>query len=251
MKLWVILLCLLSERYLVHALAYRRCLGFKTYINSLDYYFPMIKAITHPYLLLATITLPLIGVMVLILAVTDNLLFGLIGFIVHIIIFYYCLGPDNVFYPVQTVALESKEDELVGDYLSAVNQQLFAVIFWYILTGPLGIVIYRLIAFCEQTSLTYHVATPLIMILNWLPARLTLLFYLLAGNFQHGYSYFKTMLLARPSENILMLANGGKRALQQHAGQKLMFIDAQCLVEHALVIFLITYALISLHLGCY
>jgi AmpE protein len=40
----------------------------------------------------------------------------------NVVIFYYCLGPENPFYPV----LDGTSNDNVGDYFAKVNQGLFS-----------------------------------------------------------------------------------------------------------------------------
>ncbi|MEA2080659.1 MAG: regulatory signaling modulator protein AmpE [Pseudomonadota bacterium] len=140
-------------------------------------------------------------------------LFGLIGLLFYITVFVYCLGPRDLAVDVDTwcevcesdADLRSraasrllKGDEALLDeaesgrqiteaVLVEANERLFAVLFWFVLLGPLGAVVYRSVAVLyqqrrEQGELGDSIAW-LYSLVVWLPARLLALGYALSGHF--------------------------------------------------------------------
>ena len=96
----------------------------------------------------------LIAALIIILFLFGNWLWGLVGFLLNIIIFYYCLGPDNAFYPPAAELLKRGENP-AQPYFERVNSQLFTPVFWYLLLGPVTLFFYRInfwgsIYFCLQ-----------------------------------------------------------------------------------------------------
>lgn len=246
MKLLVILLCIASERYLIHAVSLHRYEVFCTYFHTIIRYLPKKDFFTNPFLVLACVILPALLVVWAVLALTDNILFGFIGLLINILIFYFCLGPQNSFYPVSHLDEDGGVYEPVETYFSKVNSQLFAVIFWYIFTGPVGLLCYRLLYICNDHALTKSASKQITGLLDWVTARITLLLYLLVGNFQQGFHYYTQMFLSSPEKNDELLQRGGVLAAQTRDDEPLSLPHAQSLVEHALIVFLVFLAFFTL-----
>lgn len=246
MKLFVIVLCLLSERFLIHAIALKRFEWFSNYFFSVSKCFPQSVSSLNTLIILSAVLLPILILSWIILAIFDHFLFGIIYFIVNLLIFYYCLGPENSFYPVREETDEEHIEVEVGRYFAKVNGQLFAVIFWYILTGPLGIILYRLLSLCKQQALTGKVAIYLTNLLDWIPARITVILYLLVGNFQRGFHFFMQKFISAPASNDFLLSNAGLLAARTNENETIQMPTAEHLVEHALIVYLVFLALFTL-----
>lgn len=243
MKLLVILLCLLSERFLIHSVSYQRFYWFSDYCQKIKGAVNSFS--TNPWVLLALIVLPILLLVSIIYFLLHYLMFGLIGFLLSLIIFFYCLGPQNVFYPIVQSDIKSNE-ELVGDYFIAVNRQLFSLVFWYIIAGPIGALTYRLITLCRDIYFVGEQANEITDLLEWIPARLTVLLFLLVGNFQRGFSLFTSCFLAKPEANSAMLRECGLQAVRTNETEEVPMPQAESLVEHAIIVMLVFIALFTL-----
>ncbi len=149
MKLIVIVLCLFAERFLVHHVSTQRFGWFDTYLKKIHHYLPKEGIFGRPLSVLLVATLPILLLTSLILYFVGGLLFGFIGLLLNVAIFYYCLGPDNPFYPAWDKTGEQTNKDSVATYLANVNGQLFAVILWYVVSGPIGLLAYRLISMTQ------------------------------------------------------------------------------------------------------
>ncbi|HHT0591689.1 TPA: regulatory signaling modulator protein AmpE [Legionella anisa] len=243
MKLLVILLCLLSERFLIHSVSYQRFYWFSDYCQK-------IKMITNkhgsnPWVLLALIIVPIVLLVSIIYLLLYHLLFGLIGFLLSILIFFYCLGPQNVFYPIVQSDTKTNQ-ELVGDYFIIVNRQLFSLVFWYVIAGPIGALAYRLITLCRDFTYISEQANEVTDLLEWIPARLTVLLFLLVGNFQRALSSFTSYFFAKPDMNNDMLRVCGLLAVGTNEAEEIPMPVAESLVEHAIIVMLVFIALFTL-----
>lgn len=245
MKLFVILLCLLSERFLIHSLSYKRFYWFFDYYNKIKSVADRNSLFLNPWLLLALIILPILISVLLIYLLLHHIIFGLMGLLLNVGIFFYCLGPNNVFYPV--IESESQGSiELIGDYFVQVNTQLFSLIFWYIIAGPIGALAYRLITLCRNMEAVSEQANEITDLLEWIPARMTALLFLLVGNFQRGFSSFIKFIFAKPDANKQMLRECGMLAVREDEKNELSMIEAETLVEHAIIVLLVLIALFTL-----
>lgn len=243
MKLLVIVLSLLSERYLVHSLSHRRFSWYAHYSERMASFLPRQGLWINAYFHLAIVILPILLASWIVLAFSCHLLFGFITFLLNLLIFYYCLGPDNAFYPITT---SDSEKENAEQYFYRVNTQVFAIIFWYTLLGPLAIIFYRLLSLACKNETTQKTATTLINIIDWPSARITLFLYLLVGNFQKAFGFYTRLFFASPSQNALFLGQGGVLAVSTGDEEVSSLARSQTLVEHALILFLVLIAFFTL-----
>lgn len=237
MELLVIVLCLLSERFLVHKIAHHRFHWFMAYGNGILSRAPGALSSLSSWAMLALIVLPFLFIAGIILYLFDHLLFGVVALIINIVVFYYCLGPVNPFYPVHDTTEEWGGDDKITAYLIGVNGQLFAVLFWYLVLGPIGILGYRLVSLAQGLTIVNPQALVLLNILDWIPARMTALLYLLVGNFQAGCHQLSKLFFTAPDKNETLLSTCSLAALNV-SGEKKTMLQAENLVEHASIVFL-------------
>ncbi|MEW6133917.1 MAG: CobD/CbiB family protein [Pseudomonadota bacterium] len=96
------------------------------------------------------------------------------------------------------------------------HRQTFGVLFWFVLLGPMGAVLFRL---ASLLSLRWHEATPpfagaaatIFHVLNWLPVRLTALTYAVAGDFEDAFYCWRTQAQMQPGneEGVVLAAGAG------------------------------------------
>lgn len=245
MKLLVILLCLFFERFLIHTVSYQRFNWFTDYYQKIKTSADKNSFFANPWALLALIIIPLLLLALIVYLLLYQVFFGLMGLLLSLLIFFYCLGPQNIFYPV--TQSETKTDlELVGDYFIWVNTQLFSLVFWFLISGPIGALAYRLITLCREFAAVRAQANEIADLLEWIPARLTVVLFLLAGNFQRGIPLFTRFLFAKPETNHEMLRDCGLQAVRTNDMEEVSMSAAEGLVEHAIIVMLVLVALFTL-----
>lgn len=104
------------------------------------------------------------------------------------------------------------------------NDALFGAIFWFVLLGAPGVILYRLAntldAMWGYRTARFHdfgwAAARLDDLLNWLPARLTALSYLLSGNLRRGWHCWRHQGARSDSPNagVVMASGAGALGLQ-------------------------------------
>ncbi|QMT60410.1 MULTISPECIES: regulatory signaling modulator protein AmpE [unclassified Legionella] len=245
MKLLVILLCLLSERFLIHSVSYQRFYWFPDYCQKIKNMGNKHSFLNNPWALLVLIIVPILLLVSLLYLLLNPVVFGLMGFLLSVLVFFYCLGPQNVFYPIVQSDTKSNQ-ELVGDYFILVNRQLFSLVFWFIIAGPIGALAYRLITLCREIPFIEEQADEVTDLFEWIPARLTVLLFLLVGNFQRGFSLFTNYFLAKPDMNNEMLRECGLLAVRTNETDEIPMPVAEGLVEHAIIVMLVFIALFTL-----
>ena len=193
----------------------------------------------HPYLaLLVCVLPPLLVVGLLDLLLSDA--FYLVKLIFDTGILIYCLGPNNFWAQVYAcikvlhnedpqVAMASAQ-KLFGITLDEnpltfhtlftnaifieANRRVFAVFFWFVLLGPVGAMLYRLIDLCKLRSITAKfAATQMQGILDWLPVRMLAFFFALGGHFTAVIHHWKRGVWSAPVANDVFLTDCGIAAL--------------------------------------
>lgn len=244
MKLLIVVICLISERFLVHQYSSQRFRWFPSYFQQLQ----TKLSNRSPWLLLAIIILPWIILTGFCSYLLSTVAFGVPELFFSLIVFYYCLGPENAFYPVFNSAVENTQTD-ISEYFVMANQQLFAVIFWYIILGPVGAITYRLLALCCQQQKIQSQAQWLFNVFDWLPSRMTALLYLLVGHFQAAYQDYVKYFFTSPTNNHVMVQQCGLRAFNSTTPQEVAIPQAERFIEHALILFLVLIALLAFKYG--
>lgn len=105
------------------------------------------------------------------------------------------------------------------EILVLVNERIFAVLFWFLILGPLGVVFYRLAAELnaredrpaeEHAKGFAQTAEKLLFVLNWVPVRLLAFSYAIMGNFIDGMSVLKN---AGSDDGDKLLADVGVKSI--------------------------------------
>ncbi|MEP6483768.1 MAG: regulatory signaling modulator protein AmpE [Rudaea sp.] len=217
----------------------------------------------------------------------DDVLFGFIALILATFMLYYCWGPRDLERDVDTVikapdsdrrasalhALRDSDDvsfapeSLVESVFAAALSRWFGVLFWFVVLGPAGALLYRLAQLIalspefahEQSGPTQMSAQRLAAILDWAPAHLMALCLALASNFDivfktwhdyhvtHGQGYFTLDLgflaaIARASVDADVASEDHEGADAQNPN--VVLEDAMVLVRRVLVVWLTLIALI-------
>lgn len=239
------------------------------------------RKITQPianmssYLLIAIITIPLMLIVGLTNNLLDGALFGILQLIFGVVILLYCMGPDNLwlqsFGALNT--LHKEDPSIVVEHVqksfgiplpdhsqgfhqaltSAIfveaNQRIFAVIFWFVVLGPVGAVMYRAIALCTlRTDLGLtSAALQLQALLDWIPVRILTFIFALGGHFKDVISFWKKDVLKGPATNAQLISECGIAALDVRNGNQLpedgeAEKEALELLDRSFVIFLVILA---------
>lgn len=221
MTLIIIILCLFAERHMLELEDYRQPLWVKRYLTwsqQLPWSEWMSQSVSGILIVLA----PLLIAVGLLQAMFDDILGGIPELIFASLALLFALGPKELRHQVQSFidACDSEntdEKNRIGYELAsgnAAHQELtygqtialgvlkqsylrtFSVIFWFIILGPIGAILYR-------SSHTLKLKLPemndmgldfrsgvnrLLYILDWVPARITAFTYALSGNFHAATS---------------------------------------------------------------
>ncbi len=216
MTFLIIALSLFAEHLLLEQEEYRQPHWFHSY-TLWSQQQPWGEWISHSAAGSILILAPLLLVVGLLQILFHHTLGGIPGFLFATLILLFCLGPRNLQRQVQAFidAWDAGEEEeatrISSEFINPLSLQTqtsyghavasailkqayirtFSVIFWFIILGPFGAVLYR-----ACSTLKHSQSGPdnpgedfgsgverLLEILDWIPARLTAFSYALSGNF--------------------------------------------------------------------
>lgn len=210
MKLLAIVIALLIERYLGPLSTLRNYSWFHRYARWLNGRLQAIPALKPAALLL--VLLPVVLATILLFEFFDGWIWGLIPLLMAAVVLVYTLGDTNLDKLLEqyaeAVELGDEErqlhlaEQIIGsaevssdasERISAIteyafvsaNQRLFAVVFWFLMLGPVGALIYRLSSELRHASSEdgFPCSTAWIAVLDWLPTRLLAITLALIGRF--------------------------------------------------------------------
>lgn len=167
-------------------------------------------------LILALPVLLLLSIQILL----HDFLYNIPAFIFGVVIFIYCLGPaclssdieayihartlgdeDEALHyagAITDTAASTSPDQQTSDVTRAIlhvaNERIFSTIFWFIILGPFGAMLYRLISelskqieFNELAEFSDFIHS----LMAWVPARMLAAGYAFTGNFDAAYHSYR------------------------------------------------------------
>ncbi|MBL4647665.1 MAG: hypothetical protein JKY13_01710 [Gammaproteobacteria bacterium] len=216
------------------------------------------RQMTQAWVMIAVIILPILVVLAMFCVTLSSLSFGLFGIVINALVLWYCLLPltaskSNIGHqqeeasqkvnPYAQITVEQADDCDDKQRFCHANDRTFAVLFWFVILGGFGAVLYRLIALLacmSEGNASYFKSTAKLIqqVLDWLPARLLGLTYLIVGNFTAGFSAWIQHLLQGLDYNQTLLMDAGEAAWGPAEKN-----NAKSLIERALIVWLVIIAI--------
>lgn len=245
MRFIAILICILLKRCFYIAPTKRCYSWFDKYVQLLHKYLSR-TFIWQSWKGIICILIPVLIVVCLLQYLITNWLFGLIHLIYASAMLFYSLGPRILHQQIQQYHIELEDgnvavaeqlaklilEDNVPENTSATNraiietilvksnQELFAVLFWFAIMGPIGAIVYRFIVMIKDLSTEDEQYQNLILysekiqnVLDWLPARLTALSYALLGDFIAGFAHLWENIRTSIYRNNYLLLKCGYAAI--------------------------------------
>jgi len=245
------LICLLTvialEFHFKFGSELRKFQWFSTYRDYLTEMFSS-KTFFDGWAGVAIILLTPIFLLLGVLNLLDGMIFGLLLFALSAAILFFSVGPvpleksfKNYFDSMERGDLEAaflhlhdqketgeeadlpENDELVRSATRKIliesQKRYFGVIGWFILLGPLAALLYRLAHLyreqCASEEFSDHlpIMEQVIHWIDWLPARLTSMMFLLTGDFVNGFYRIQDYLFDADADNNQLISETGIAAL--------------------------------------
>jgi len=250
MSLLSVIFALIAESFISSLVELRRFDFFFRYVSWLRSKLPSFSFQNGSVTLVIVVAGALFSVW-LISAMLGNVL-SLFGFLFGIAVLIFTIGPRNLNEDVQKIitAFENNDYEAANIYASQfsgrtlseppmqlvqivkedvllqANIRLLGVFFWFILLGPVGAVLFRVSALLKENQQTENddfadASRELYRIMIWLPARICVLSYAVAGNFVDTMSYWNGVsdLWLRDSEDFIVVSGVGSLRYEQRVGR--------------------------------
>ena len=213
----------------------------------------------------------------------SNILFNLPVFVFGIIVFIYCLGPaclssdveayinarengdeDEALHYAESItgknpstAPDQQTIDVTHSILYIANERVFSTIFWFVILGPSGAILYRLISELSKQEIDSlsSLSNFIHSIMAWAPARMLAIGYALTGNFDHAYNGYKSRVINSDysktgftQDNYNTLVSTGLGAmLNSEVGNEIASVSsAQALVMRAVIVWIGTLAVLTL-----
>lgn len=198
------------------------------------------------YFVLAATIVPLLLLVLLIQFTVKNTLFGLMEFLFQLFLFLYCLGPQNLwadtfacinalvqgdlplaaerlkgsFGVTDNTSKQAMHGQLLNQIFIAANRRIFAIVFWFMILGPVGAVLYRTITLSsadfpkqEAVPQLLPVARSVESVLDWIPVRILSGVFALGGHFVKVFSCWRKKPVMKLHMNEVLLTECGAAAL--------------------------------------
>lgn len=286
MSLIAILFALFIEHFLGSLEELRRFDWFVRFAEGMRSRLPESPLWDGPLGVVLIIGLPVLAVGVVGAALVG--LWGLLGFLFAVLVLLYTFGPRDLEAEVEAFAdasergdeesarwhaasllggevpaeTERRTGAIIETVLIEAHERVLGIIFWFLLLGPVGAVLFRLSRVLESRYRDAEAgfglaAWRLHYILAWVPARICAFSYALAGSFVHAMHNWRQDLFPRADTNRGVLVAAGFGALQyEPAEQEDGHPDPQIatenvretlsLVRRAAVIWLVVLAILTL-----
>ncbi len=275
MALISIILGLFLDRTFRHLHDLRDMAWFEFYSQSILRFTGKFMPPLQFILILALPVIFILGIQILLY----DFLFNLPSFLFGVIVFIYCLGPaclstdieaylhartmgdeDEALHYAGTItdtAASASPDQQTSDVTRAIlhiaNERIFATIFWFVILGPFGCMLYRLISelskqieFNELAEFSEFIHS----IMAWIPARMLAAGYALTGNFDSAYHAYKdrahTSDFSQSNAEVLISTGLGAMYNLDMENELSSIHAAQALVMRAVVVWIGMLALMTL-----
>lgn len=277
MSLIIILLALLVERLAAFIHPIRNHHWLEHYTQKVT-----LMVGKRAYVSLPLTVVPILAVVFVVHFLLLKVSFGWAAWLYDLVVLVYCLGNTHLRLRAQecyeqvtlgnvesarSMLLEYFDVEEAGEitpfvlmhaFYRAALQRIFAILFWFIILGPVGAVLYRVLhklsvyvseegAMGQVKSLSNQAT----FLMDWIPARLLALSFCLAGNFMDVFTEWRSTFKASIKETYPVLYRCGHVAIRadetlEPAAVYAQFDEAYHLVCRSLFIWLVALALIIL-----
>lgn len=219
-----ILIALIVERITPQLIEYRKFQWLRDYANWLVDVLAIEKL--GRWMSFAILISPLLVVIWVLNGMFENALFGLFELAFNALVIFLCLGPrdldkeiDNYldaielgdeqqrFASASLLASNTPSSDLSGQAVQVckamfveANIRVYAVLFWFVVLGPVAAVMYRLLdqwyrkPYLPSSLSPIHAVIGLLLACaDWVPVRLTLFAYMVSGSFEAGLQAYRNV----------------------------------------------------------
>ena len=250
MDLTAILLCLVVQRWFHFDSRSSKYRLFNAYFYWLKKCFKH-SSFWHGIGGVSIIILPLLSIYILIAFFICHLLTTVGCYFLTMVVLWYCMDSHSS-------TSENMAHVTIGEVLINAYRYIFALIFWLLILGSIGVVLYTVVAslnhylenhFMEEDNNLFFAASRIESILDWIPVRLIGITFALVGHFlatfKRWYAYLHTETISTRQQVI----EYGLTALEIKEDHPLLLGEVLAidgLVNRALWVWLVVIALFTI-----
>jgi membrane protein required for beta-lactamase induction len=278
MKLTLLLACLWLDYYFDTGARFRNQSWFDYYIQRLKSLFGSHPSIWGGPMSLVVILVPVFIIVAILWSIAARFS-GVVELAIGFVVLWYCFGPTNlqealVHYLKKDADVAATEQEVKAAAGPLINGQtfhrsvtelvfwqaherFFGVIFWFLILGPVGALLYRMISWLQENAarlqaefypnFSNHVHQ-LYWLSAWVPSRLAALSYTLTGNFMPGFDVWKNDLVKGNHCKDVLIDSGLAALTTESAAEATREenLKAQAVVQRGLLIWVLVAAVATL-----
>ncbi len=155
--------------------------------------------------------------------------FGLIGLVFAVVVLFYCLGS----FPT------GEHGEGMENMVVQANHNIFSVLFWFMIFGPAGAVLYRVNNLLVSNNVA---AEQFQMILEWIPVRLEVVGYAIVSHFKVVMTCLAKYLFNGLNDNEQLLIEAAAASIDANVDNVIQ--DVLKLIDRALLAWLVLIAIV-------
>jgi AmpE protein len=246
MTFMIVLAGLLCERFFEFS-AYRHWSLFFRYQTWLHIRY----AATPPQILFLASVLPPVLILLYIDTALSNGLLSLLKLGLGLFVLIVCLGPQNFWADrfatvhANNVKTSCLDPQALQATFSMSECAIFGPVFWFILLGPAGALLYRLTQLSTRNSTELSTFSgQVLQIIDVLPVKMLTFLFALTGNFMPSFAVWKRHL--RSTENNQLLFESGQAAIEPHLTPVDAIKAAVALIDRSLMLWMTVLAVVVL-----
>lgn len=239
MNFLAILICLTIERFTAVGKKTREFHLIEHYLRWSQSFLAKFKL--NRYLKLLAILIPIALVVGVVFWALSLFYYGVYSFVFVVIVLFYCLGTFDISY-----------EHGHGHALKMANQNIFAVLFWFVVFAQWGLIaaiVYRMVDFTAKHADDDQLASLAFkaqQYLDWIPSRLFALGAGLVSHFMAIMPYWLKHVLSGAEGSDILLDECGHIAIEADTSMVERSEKIKQLIDRVLVFWLVVIALLIL-----
>ena len=173
--------------------------------------------------------------------VIDSWLFGLLNLALSIAILLFAIEVVDLDVLIDDHRVWAAEQQQGGDFFTDITYEVFQgivpALFWFLILGPAGVVLYtlseRYLAQLGEDDSDMSLVEQLLYWMEWIPARITGLIYALLGDFRGGLDALLDVFADTQNSNAFVLGNTVRASMTANNPDD-EFLDLQWLLENSI-----------------
>ena len=237
MELLAVLAVLLLQRHTELSTEVHKLRIFQHYTDFMESQFSK-QSWWSGYLGLLVFLIPALIIVLVAHWILSGWLFHILGFLFSVFILLYCVDFKSF--------RQMKDGDAVDNETVGQESQLFSILFWFIVLGPVGGVLYYLLIKALQQPALQEKALLIQGVLDWIPVRISGFLFALVGHFGSAFSWWWKHCDSGIKDAQKFMVGTARAALQLEDDKSISGGDLKTLFERALWAWVVLLAVLTL-----